>query len=185
MSNWIDENTIEGELSQDDFLAKVNAIMSARVQQETQEKRPGNYGNDGIVPLYEEKCQHLGIHYLLKVIGYFAVDRLLNGKFRLRGGRGTGIKGFNRIGKHIVVEHSLSIPCDLSEFLGLSEFLWCDTIHAGQEEWTLQKQWEWAEAKAKTDCQRISTLDKEFEDKVATLQSELYAFLPSLKKGEE
>lgn len=176
MPIWLNENTIQGEMSDEDFLRKVNEQMNARVEKELKEGRLGDYGNDGLINVYEERCSHNGIYYWLRVPRYFAVARLPDGIFELRD------HGMNKIGKHVVVEHDGASPTyELKEMLGLSEFLYHDSLHSGQEDWTLRQQWEEMDNWAKIDCERIDSLAAEFDQKVKELQQQLVAFIKSIK----
>lgn len=177
MPNWLDENTIAGEMSEDDFIKEVTKLMRARVEKEEHEGIPRNYGNDGMITIYEENKTHAGVAYQLKALRYFAVCRLPEGLFELRNG------GMNKIGKHVVVESEGPGPSyELRQLLGLDDFLYHDTLHSGQEDWTLKQQWEDADNLAKEDCDRVSQLEAAFNHKVKQLRRELKAWIRGLEQ---
>jgi hypothetical protein len=179
MPVWLDDNTIKGELSDDEFVSQVTDKMRSRVEKEQKEKRPGNYGNDGNIKIYEETKQYKGINYKLIVSRYFAVARLNNGNFALRPG------GMNKVGKHVCVEtDGIEMPDGLKEFLDLSEFLYHDSLHGGQEDLTLKQQWKEMDEWAKADCKRVASLVSEFDEKVKQLKRELVEFTRSISKGD-
>lgn len=176
MPTWLDENTIQGEMSHEEFLKKVKETMTARVEKEDKEGCPANYGNDGLITIYEEIKQHAGVSYKLIALRYFAVARLPGG-FELQPGR-----GMNTVGKHVVVEHDGASPSyELKELLGLNEFLYHDSLHSGQESWTLRQQWEAMDSLAKADCERVDSLASEFDQKVKELQQQLVDFVRAIK----
>uniref|UniRef100_A0A6M3XXJ5 Uncharacterized protein n=1 Tax=viral metagenome TaxID=1070528 RepID=A0A6M3XXJ5_9ZZZZ len=175
MPTWLDDNTIVGELSNDDFIKQVMESMSERVEKEGKE---GNYGNDGLLTVYQENKQHAGVSYKLIVLRYFAVTRLPRGHFQLQLGR-----GMNKVGKHVVVEHDWpSLSYELKELLGLSEFLYHDSLHSGQEDWTLRQQWEKMDNWAIADCERVSSLVSEFDEKVKVLRQDILSFIGACKQ---
>lgn len=176
MPKWVDANTIEGELSNDQFTVKVMETMRARVEKEEKENHPGNYGNDGLVVIYEETKQHAGVNYKLKALRYFAVRRLPYGHFEIQPQR-----GMNKIGKHVVVEYEAEPPYKLKNLLGLDEFLYHDSLHVGQEDWTLRQQWEEMDRWATVDCDRLESLASEFDNKVRELREELSKWLHNLR----
>lgn len=176
MPTWLDENTIDGEMPEADFIEEVNKVMALRVEKEKQERQPREYGNDGLLTVYEEKQSHAGINYSLKAMRYFAVTRLANGSFELRA------TGMNKVGKHVVVEHDgTRVSSELRDLLNLDEFLWHDTLHAGQEDWTLKQQWEYADNLAKGDCERVSKLKDTFALRIRELRRELHSWIKQVK----
>lgn len=178
MAIWLDENTIQGEMPQEEFIKTVMETMTARVEKETKENYPGNYGNDGLVVIYEETKQHNGVTYKLKALRYFAVRRLPYGHFELQLER-----GMNKIGKHVVTESDgVEPPYDLKQLLGLDEFLYHDSLHGGQEDWTLKQQWDEIDRWAQVDCERVNSLSSEFDNKVRDLQKELVKFIKAIKQ---
>jgi hypothetical protein len=177
MPKWVDDNTVEGEMSEEAFWASVHEEMAERMAKEEKEGRPGNYGNDGTVEVFSEEQEYKGIHYRLAVIRYFAVRRLPDGTIEP-----SGHKGMNSIGKWVVVESKTRPPSDLRDLLHLDDFLWHETIHAGQENWSLRQQWEYAVSQAQNDVLLIEGLAKAFDEKVASLQKELVTWLHTLKK---
>lgn len=178
MPTWLDDNSIEGEMSQEEFIKTVMETMTARVEKETKEGYPGNYGNDGLVVIYEETKQQNSITYKLKALRYFAIRRLPYEHFELQPER-----GMNKIGKHIVVESDGVEPSyDLKRLLGLDEFLFHDSLHSGQEDWTLRQQWEEMDRWAQLDCERVNSLSSEFDQKVKDLQKELLKFIKAIKQ---
>ena len=176
MPEWLDDNTIKGELNDEQFQLAVKKKMEERIALEEKEHQPGNYGNDGLVSVYQEEQQVNGIKYQLRVCRYFAVQRNPDG-FEVQTGR-----GMNKIGKHVVVESNTRPDYGLRDFLGLDEFLWQDTLHSGQENWSLKQQWEYAESMAKNDILLIKGLPDAFDKRVRELQEQLVAWLDSLKK---
>jgi len=178
MPKWLDNNHIVGEMTDEEFIAAVNQVMTARVEKERKEGRPGNYGNDGYIRVYEETHKHNGITYELAVLRYFAVNRLPNGCFELRNNHKP-----NALGKHVVVEGkdgNQPLSYDLREFLGLDEFLYHDTLHSGMEYWTLKEQWKYAEKLAWEDCE--IDLKELFDRRVSELQKELDEAIRKLKQ---
>jgi len=177
MPTWLDDNNIVGELSNDEFIKQVMESMRKRVQKEEEEGHPGNYGNDGMVTVYQETKQHAGVSYKLIALRYFAITRMPGGHFELQPGR-----GMNKVGKHVVVEYDGASPSyELKELLGLSEFLYHDSLHSGQEDWTLRQQWEEIDNWAKADCERVDSLASEFGQKVEELQQQLVDFVTAIK----
>lgn len=148
-TKWINENMIEGEMSDADFQQAVIKCMQDRAKKESEKGRL--YGNDGFVTVYRERRIHWGIPYELAVIRYFAVCRLPDNQFELKDYH------LNAIGKHVVVEgFPLKRPPHVLErFLGLDEFLYHDTLHSYQLDWSLKRQWDYAEKLAIQDCERL------------------------------
>lgn len=177
MPTWLNENSIEGEMSDDDFIKRVQELMTKRVETEEKEGRPGDYGNDGMVPIYGEKGSHAGVRYKLIALRYFAVERLPDGQFRIR-----ERPGMNNIGKYVIVERrGIAISDGLKDLLDLSEFLWHDSLHSGMEDWTLQRQWEKMEERAHNDCKRVDSLLSQFDKSTKTLRAELQEFIRAIK----
>ena len=180
MPTWLDDNNIVGELSDDEFIKQVMEGMRRRAQKEEEEDNPGNYGNDGLITAYQETKQHAGVSYKLIALRYFAVTRLPRGHFELRSGR-----GMNKVGKHVVAEHDgVDPPYELKELLGLSEFLFHDSLHSGQEDWSLRQQWEEMNNWAKADCERVDSLASEFDQKVNELRQQLVDFVRAIKANQ-
>lgn len=175
MPKWLDDNTIEGELSNEEFIKQVMEQMTARVEKEEKEINRGNYGNDGLITVYEEEKSHAGLHYKLKALRYFAVTRLPYGHFELRDAR------MNKLGKHVVVETDREgLSYEVLNLLNLGDFLWHDTLHADQEDWSLKKQWEYAESLAVQDCELVANLEVQFDNKVAELRQELRSWIKAV-----
>jgi len=177
MTEWIDDNTIKGELSAAEFRQKVIENMKARIAKEQKEGKPGNYGNDGYVTVYQELRRHNGTSYWLRVIRYFAVSR--------PDFEPMGVRAINSIGKHVVVESPVEIPYDLKDFLDLSEFLYRDSLHSHQMDWTLKQQWEALDELAVSDCDQLDTLKPVFENKVKDLRSQLAKFIKRIARREK
>jgi len=178
MPIWLDENTIKGELSKEEFLRQVKMRMEARVAKEIRENQPHNYGNDGMIEVYSETLNSNGIEYQLKVIRYFAVSR--DEGFPL-----AITHGLNKIGKYVVVESNKGPSYDVKEFLGLSEFLYHDTLHSGQEDWSLKRQWDSAKEWAEGDCAAVPGLISKFEEKTALLKKELEDWVKTIEVKED
>lgn len=151
MTKWINENGIEGEMSDADFEQAVTKCMQDRVKKEGEEGQ--NYGNDGLIEVYRERRIHRGIPYELAVTRYFAVTRLPDNQFEIRDYKSLPWR-INAIGKYVVVEGE-RLPHNLRELLGLDEFLWRDTLHYWQIGWSLRQQWDYAEKLAIQDCERL------------------------------
>jgi hypothetical protein len=73
------------------------------------------------------------------------------------------------------------VPYELKELLDLSEFLFYDSLHVGQKDWTLKQQWEEMNKQAQEDCERVPSLASEFDSRVRSLQEELLKFLKAIK----
>ena len=183
MTIWTDENTIQDEMCEESFVAAVNERMRDRVERERTEHRTGGrvFGNDGNIEVYREIHEHHGIRYKLAVLRYWAVTREPNGTFPIR-----RTQGMNAIGKWVVVESEQgdrAISYELGRFLDLYDLLYHDTNHSGMEDWTLRRQWEYAEARAIEDTDQMQHLREIFDAKVAELRAELETTLASLGGG--
>jgi hypothetical protein len=176
MPEWLNDNTVTAELSDQAFEDQVQKQMRDRVAKENKEGRPGNYGNDGLVVVYEEEKEIEGIKFQLKILRYFAVKRTADG-FEIQKDR-----GMNKVGKHVVVESSTRPSYDLRDFLSLDEFLWQDTLHSWQNDMTVRRQWNEAEEMARDDINLIKNLPVTFKEKVVELEKSLSDWLESLKK---
>lgn len=150
MTKWVNENMIEGEMSDADFQQAVINRIQDTIKKESEEGRR-NYGKDGFITVYRERRIHWGIPYELTVLRYFAVTCLPDNQIELR-----GYPRLNAIGKYVVVEGE-HFPGALGKVLGLDEFLWHDTMHSYQLDWTLKQQWDYAENLAIRDCKRLAT----------------------------
>lgn len=182
MPNWIDDNHIEGEMAEVDFLAVVNRRMAERVAQETAQNRPRNYGNDGNVEVYSEIRTDRGVAFSLAVVRYWAVTRNPAGTFTIRPGM-----GMNEINKWVILESpgvTSPLPYDLRNLLNMDEMLFADTIHSGQESWTLRRMWEHLEDRAREDVGELLGIRERFEERVQGLRDEVDAFLAGvLERG--
>lgn len=125
---WIDGNHIKGEMSDEDFMEKVEDKAKTRDIKK--------HGRDGLVNVYEEQFEYKGVPYIIKIVRYYQIGVPLE-----------KISGMNDIAKYAVLEYPPGLK-ELAEFLssdvvreltGVYEFLWRDTVHAGQEHWTLKQ----------------------------------------------
>lgn len=176
MTNWINDDNIQGEMTAETYLASVKEQMKNRVEQEAEESRTGSaaFGNDGLVEVYEEWRIEKGVSYRLAICKYFAVTREMDGTFNLRESK------WNRLNKHVVIEGRTEIPDNLKEFIDGRELLWHDSNHSHQQDWTLRQMWEWSEEQAKEDIEIILHLRERFDARVAELRSELDTTLKAL-----
>lgn len=176
MPIWINDNQIKGELSEEQFLHKVRDLMLCRIDKETKESKPGNYGNDGIVEIYREEVVYKDIRFNIIVLRYFAVNREKNGSISLWQG-----KVINKIGKHVVVEGFSKLSSTLENLLDLYDFLWHDSLHSFMEDLTLKEQWSLMLKLAKKDIDKLIDVPTLFECKVEELKQELEKWITSLK----
>lgn len=155
MPEWLDDNTIKGEMDEEAFRADVKRQMQERIERETQEGKPHNYGNDGFGIVYEEGYRFHDVRCVLRVLRYFAVSLSRRGEADIdnaRLWRREGWKGMNLIGKHVVLE---PVEGD-GPVLKDTELLWRDSLQYQQEEWTLRQQWEDMERQAEKDCREFA-----------------------------
>lgn len=145
MLKWIDDNHIEGEMSDEEFMRKVNEEAKTRDIQKC--------GRDGMFCVYQEQYKYKGVSYLIKILRYYQVNVPLN-----------EIRGMNSIGKWATLEYLPELK-DLASFLGtveeltgLYEFLWADTLHSGQENWTLKQMVKKMHRQAKGDIEQLPKL---------------------------
>ncbi len=179
MPVWLDENTIEGEMSQEEFVKQVTKTMTTRVEQVRRgERRLDDYTNNGFIPVYSEHKVYNGVSYKLIVLRFFVVTGGPDGPFELK-----PEVAMNKIGKHVIVEADARPSYGLRTFLSLDEFLWFDTLRSGQEEWSLRQQWEYADKVAIFDCERVSDLLAEFNTRITELRKEFEDFTNNLKGG--
>ena len=123
---WIDSNHVKGEMSDEDFLAKI--------QEEAKTRDVKLYGRDGSFVVYEERFVKHGIPYFIKINRYYQIDVPLN-----------KIQGMNKLGRWAVLEYTdetkpiHDLVSSLPYPLGDSEWMWRDTLHYGQGDWTLKE----------------------------------------------
>lgn len=135
---FIDENHIEGEMSDKEFDRKVD--------EEAKTRDFAKYGQDGHFQVFEEAFNYKGLKYFIRVNRYYTI-------------RDRDYKGMNKIGKWAVLEYDKGdkrtmIVVDAIKPYS-SEFLWADTLHAGQEDWPLERQVESMQIEAKIDIDNI------------------------------
>ena len=161
---FIGLNHIKGEMSDADFQKKID---------EEAEKRKGQmkkYGRDGNVQVYEELFHYKGIPYWIRIVRYYQIGVPLN-----------QIKGMNWLSKWAVLEHPDELK-PLAEFIddtervtGLYEWMYRDTLHCGQENWTLKQMVEQMHREAKQCIDAIPTirdkLTEYYEDKIERLEA--------------
>lgn len=166
---FLDENHVEGEMSDVDFQKKID---------EEAERRKGKmdyYGRDGNIEVFCEQRTYRNIPYLIKIIRYYQIGVPLN-----------QIKGMNGLGKWAVLEHPeemkeiAGLLSRIEQTTGLYEFLFADTLHSGQEQWSLCAMVNAMDRQAHADIDELFTLKivitakfqetiKQYEDLMAKL----------------
>lgn len=163
---WIDDNHIKGEMSDEEFMEKVDEIAKTRDIR--------RYGRDGNIVVYEERFEYKGIPYIIKILRYFQIGVRLH-----------EMRGLNKIGKFAVLEYSEEIA-ELakflnelpSEFTGIYDWLWRDTLHFGQEDWTLKQMVEQMHREAKECIDALPEIKRRLEEKFTSVikrLNELYS----------
>jgi hypothetical protein len=145
---WLDDDHIIGEMSEEEFNNKLS---------EQNEKRKENPKETrGVMEIVWQKIfDYKGIKYLIKVVRYGVCDD-------------PSHRGMNDLGKWVLVEYpeetkDLVNFVDGFEGLGFYEFLYKDTLHAGQEHWSLKRMYEYAQQEAKSDIDKLCGLTKELK----------------------
>jgi len=98
-----------------------------RIDQISKEWHNG-LSRDGLIQVWRKSYQYRNIPYELAMLQYFTLDQGIFGK------------GMNQLGRHVVLEY----PQELRKLvnyivgLGVDGFLYRDTLHAGQSDWTLE-----------------------------------------------
>jgi len=162
---WIDDNHVKGEMTDEDFARKV--------EKEAKIRDIRKHGRDGIFKVYEERYTYKGVPYFIKILRYYQLGVPLN-----------EIRGMNNLGKWAVLEH----PSELKEFAtflsqieqltGLYEFLYADTLHSGQENWTLKQMVKEMHRQAKEDIDQLPDLEKTLQQKFLEITQQLKKLLP-------
>lgn len=151
--NYLDQNRLEGELSDAEFEKRAKQQVKERDARAKGDH--SMYGNDGTVEVFSKLYIYKGWFFNLKVIRYFA-GQMVEGSFELsRGGLGAlgpissrfdSFLGMNVIGKHVVIEYEERSKSRVEKFSRShkwSEFLWHDSLHVDQETWSLRDQIRW------------------------------------------
>ena len=161
---WINENHLESEISDSEFQQKV--------EEEARTRDLKKYGRDGYFIVYEEKFIYKAIPYFIKVLRYYQIGVPLD-----------EVRGCNHLGKHAVLEFTPEVK-ELSNFLdiiqnltGLYEFLWADTLHSGQENWTLKQMVNEMQRQAKEDIDKLPTVRKILRQKFREYDKKLSELL--------
>ncbi len=144
---FLDENHVEGEMSDIDFQKEID--------KEAEKRKPDmhRYGRDGNVEVFCERRTYKNIPYLIKIIRYYQIGIPLD-----------QISGMNKLGKWAVLEYPdelkdvANLLSSIESTTGLYEFLYADTLHAGQEHWTLKQMVDQMEQQAKGDIDQLFTL---------------------------
>jgi hypothetical protein len=163
---WIDDNHIKGEMTDDQFLGEVVKIAKTR--------DIARHGRDGFIKVYEERFEYKGVPYIIKVLRYFQIGVPIN-----------EIKGINKIGKHAVLEYPPELN-DLARFLedissitGFSEFLWRDTLHYNQQNWTLKQMVEQMHMEARECIDYLPKIKQKIQAQFRAIMEKLDKLLPS------
>jgi hypothetical protein len=144
---FIDDNHIKGEMSDADFQKEIYKEA---------ERRKDNmryYGRDGNVVVFTERREYKNIPYLIRIIRYYQIGVPLD-----------QIKGMNQLGKWAVLEHPDEVKeiagllSSIEQTTGLYEFLYADTLHSGQESWTLKKMVDFMDEQAHDDIDQLFKL---------------------------
>jgi len=172
---FVDDNKVKGEMSEGEFLAK---IEEARVKRGKE-----NYnGRDGNIEVYRESRTYRNIPYEISIVRYFVIGE-------------PDAKGLNEIGKWACLEY----PAKIKDFIGtvenirekfdisnLYDILWADTLHSGQEYFTLKESVEWIENEAKRGIDALylvkDSLERRLTKKVKNLKRLRKAFLCQFEK---
>ena len=158
---WVDENHIKGEMSDEEFMEKVEEIAKTR---DTHKHR------DGMVNVYEEYFEYKNVPYVIKILRYYQIGVPL-----------SEIQGMNDLAKYAVLEYPPEMK-DVAEFLdssliseltGVYEFLWRDTLHAGQEHWTLKRMVEQMHTEARECIDELPELKDTIQMKFQTIIQKL------------
>ena len=127
MVKFVDDNHVDGEMSDADFQLLIN--------EESKRRDLKIYGRDGHHPVYREQFTYRGIPYLILIQRYYQIGVPLK-----------DVRGMNGLGKWALLEPtgvSSDIHKKLEEFdssiTGVYDWLYRDTLHSGQENWSLRK----------------------------------------------
>ncbi len=159
---FIGENQVKGEMSDEEFLTKVNEIAKTRDVKK--------YGRDGNLVVYEELYHYKKIPYWIRIVRYYQIGIPLN-----------QTKGMNWLTKWAVLERPEELK-DLANFLedvqeitGVYEWMWRDTLHVGQEDWTLKQMVDRMHVEAHECIDELpkikSKIEKRFTEILAKLDS--------------
>jgi len=124
---WIDIDHIKGELSDQEFMNRINILQKDRDQK--------RYGRDGAYEVYSENFNYRGIVYTIKILRYYVLDE--HNKVILNKGRINGINKWAVLEYSEESEELVKLVQSLPYPVGNREFLWGDTLHFGQEHWSL------------------------------------------------
>ena len=155
---FLDDNHVKGEMSDGDFLLKIH---EEEIKRRGQEQR---YGRAGTCEVYCERFEYRGVPYLIKILRYFQIGIPLDQS-----------KGMNDIGKWAVVEtpddmkELVDVVDSMSQETGLYEFLYHDSLHGGQEHFTLKKCVEVMHEAAKKDIDLFYDLQSSIQKHVHEL----------------
>jgi hypothetical protein len=156
---WIDDNNLEGEMSDSDF--------SKKIEEETKTRNIQTHGRDGNFQVFEKKFCHRGLYYFVKVIRYYQISVSLK-----------EISGMNKIGKWAVLEYDKSIKnivdfiSQHQDFFEYYEFLYADTLHSHNENQTLKQMFEEMKKQGQKDIDWFfDEADKQFEKKFEELKA--------------
>jgi hypothetical protein len=144
---FIDENNVKGEMSDTDF--------KKEIEKEAEKRKDDmhRWGRDGNKEVFCERREYKGIPYLIKIIRYFQIGVPLD-----------QIKGMNSLGKWAVLEYPEEVKpiadllSTIEQTTGLYEFLYGDTLHSGQENWTLKQMVNQMDKQAHVDIDELFTL---------------------------
>jgi len=121
------------------------------------------YGMDGLIEIWRKRYVYRGIPYEIACLKYFSFNQ-----------EDPLESGMNRIGMHCVLEYTQEFKevHDLLEERGVYDnWLWEDTLHAGQEDWSLEQMIDWLHDVAKRDIDFL--LDEAIRELVKKIYDDL------------
>ena len=129
--------------------------------EEIRKKREGKweyYGKDGFIEIWRKKFEYRGVPYEIAAMKYFSFNK----EDPLKA-------GLNKIGIHLVLEYCKGWEevHKLAENLGNVSWLWEDSLHAGQEDWTLEQMEEFLHITA------IGDIDWLLDDSIKVINNQI------------
>jgi len=145
-----------------------------QILEEIRKRREGNwyrYGKDGFIEVWRKLYRYKGVPYEIACLKYFDFNR----EDPLKA-------GLNKVGMHLVLEytkdwrdvHKLLESLDLYHF-----WLWEDTLHAFQKDWSLHEMEQWLHERAKRD------IDFLIDEAVKVLEEKLNHLKKIVEKVKE
>ena len=150
MMEWIDDNHVKGEMSDDDFKKQVDEVAKTRDMK--------RYGRDGQVQIFEEKFEYRGIPYFIRIARYYQIGVPL-----------AEINGMNHLGKWALLEYDQSVKDKvevINRLRDYSSFLWEDSLHDWNRDQTLKQMVESMHESARKDIDGVPKMIAEYKQEV-------------------